>query len=132
MRSLLAEAEICSPSAASALRSAGGYSTGSPATGTVTAAAGACAERELKLVFLAERPGLHTPRPQIARKRAGKAVQREHELRLHQLDIAHEIRVIGVIGERKGGVAAVAEFRAGIERPAGKDGGAAIAGSAAA
>ncbi len=52
-----------------------------------------------------------------ARDEVAPAVRQQYLTRLRQLDVAQERWKVGVIGEREGGVGAVAVARAAVERP---------------
>ncbi len=75
-------------------------------------------ESEFHLVLFAQRPCFDPTVAQVARKFGRETVQRQHALRLDQIDISDEIVVIGVIGKRKCGVNLVAINCVRIDRPA--------------
>ena len=60
------------------------------------------------MVLLAQSPRFDAAVAQIAREFRREAVQRQDALWLHQLDVAPQIIVIGVIGKRKSGIDLVA------------------------
>ena len=74
--------------------------------------------REFELILIAQRPRFDATVAQIACKLGRKTVECEHPFWLHQIDIAKQIVVIGVIGERKRGVNLITINRIGIDRPA--------------
>ena len=70
------------------------------------------------MVFFAQRPRFDSALAQIAREFSGKSVEREDALGLYKIDIAKEIVVIGVIGERKDRVDLITVNCIRIDRPA--------------
>lgn len=85
---------------------------------------GASGETKFRLVGLAEGRGFDAAGAEGGGKFFGEAVNREHALRLDELDEAEEGREIGVVGEREGGGVLRAVEEAGVEGPAGDGGGA--------
>jgi hypothetical protein len=77
--------------------------------GGATASTGG--ERQFQLVVFADGPGLDAAVAKVLGEVRSKAVQRQHASRLHEVDEEVEVVETGVVGEREGGVAAVAEDR---------------------
>ena len=74
------------------------------------------------MVALANGKGVPAPLAERLGEFPGEPVQGENALGLHALDKGDEVVESRVVGKRKGGVAARAVDRAGVERPAGDDG----------
>ena len=75
-------------------------------------------EPQLELIFLGECPGLDAAFAQIAGKLRGKTMEGEHAPRVYKINIANQVGVVRVIGERKSSVNLVAIDRIRIDCPA--------------
>lgn len=82
-------------------------------------------EGHFELVVLVDGPGFDAAVAEGAGEVGGESVESEDALGGDEFDEAEEVGVVGVVGEREGGVALITEDRAGIEGPAGDHGGAA-------